>query len=161
MSQWRFSVACAVARVAQPRPRQSMELAHRRATQHQSSSRACRDAVYAQSLGNRIVWFLLRRLCHGRYHSGGFYSASQVLNIVPHLVDVYVTATVIVPRTSNRRLVRRSLELRRKQPADRLPQITESRFLKLEMANARLRQPGDVRLPHGVRLSSVLLTILL
>jgi hypothetical protein len=83
------------------------------------------------------------------------------LNIVPHLVDVYVTATVIVPRTSNRRLVRRSLELRRKQPADRLPQITESRFLKLEMANARLRQPGDVRLPHGVRLSSVLLTILL
>jgi hypothetical protein len=70
------------------------------------------DAVYAQSLGNRIVWFLLRRLCHyGRYHSGGFYSASQVLNIVPNLVDVYVTGTVEVPRTSSRHLVRRGLEL--------------------------------------------------
>jgi hypothetical protein len=142
-SMARFSVACAVVRVAQPRLRPTMELAHRPATQHQSSSRASRDAVYAQSLGNRIVWFLLRRLCHhGRYHSGGFCSASQVINIVPHPVDVYVTGTVVVPRTSNRRFVRRSLELGRKQPADRLPQITESRFLKLEMANGR---PCDVR----------------
>ena len=68
--------------------------------------------MYAQSLGNRIVWFLLRRLCHYRpYHSGGFYSASQVLNIVPNLVDVYVTGTVVVLRTSSRHLVRRSFEL--------------------------------------------------
>src|SRR6516164_6974918 len=57
LSQRRFSVTCAVAREAQPRPRQSMALARRRATQHQSSSRASRGCrVCAESRkSDRVV----------------------------------------------------------------------------------------------------------